>query len=88
MLNEENNQTPETMTPEQFAHLGGGQIAYVKPMMSEDVARVFPQVQGVQPGIRLFALLNADGTPLMLTDSRDAAFANAWEHQLHTVSLH
>ncbi len=88
MIEQANTQTSESMTAEQFALLGGGHIAYVKPMMSEDVARVFPQVQGVQPGIRLFALLNADGTPLMLTDSRDAAIANAWEHELHTVSLH
>jgi len=26
--------------------------------------------------------------PIMLTDSRDAAIANAWENQLQTVSLH
>jgi len=29
----------------------------------------------------------ADGTPIMLTDSKDAAIANAWEHQLETVSV-
>ena len=33
-------------------------------------------------------LLSATGMPLMLTDSRDAAIANAWEHQLQTVSVH
>jgi hypothetical protein len=38
--------------------------------------------------LKLFALLGADGTPIMLTDSRDAAIANAWENQLQTVSLH
>jgi hypothetical protein len=36
----------------------------------------------------LFALLAADGTPIMLTDSKDAAIANAWENELQTVSLH
>jgi hypothetical protein len=88
MSNENRENLLSSLTPEQFAHLGGGQVAYVKPILSDDVARLFPQVAGVQPGIRLFALLNADGTPLMLTDSRDAAIANAWEHKLHTVSLH
>jgi len=76
------------LTPEQFAHLGGGAIAYVKPLRSEDAARLFPQIEGLQPGMKLFALLGADGSPIMLTDSRDAAIANAWQHELQTVSLH
>ena len=76
------------MTNEQFAHLGGGAVAYVKPIRSEDVSRIFPQAPPIQPGLQLYALLGADGTPMLLTDSRDAALANAWEHELHTVSLH
>ena len=88
MLNENEATTNSVMTPEQFAHLGGGHIAYVKPLASEDALRLFPQVQGVEPGMRLFALVGADGSPIMLTDSRDAAIANAWQHQLQTVSLH
>jgi hypothetical protein len=88
MMNEASDKTFSPMTPEQFAHLGGGHVAYVKPLLSEEAQRLFPQVEGVQPGLRLFALVNADGTPIMLTDSRDAAIANAWENQLQTVSLH
>ena len=76
------------VTPEQLAHLGGGSIAYVKPMRSEEVQRLFPQIADLKPGLQLFALVAADGTPIMLTDSRDAAIANAWEHQLETVSVH
>ncbi len=33
-------------------------------------------------------LLGADGTPILLTDSRETALANASENQLQTVSLH
>ena len=76
------------LTPEQFAHRGGGQVAYVKPMSVDDVKRLFPQVEGLRPGTQLFALLGADGSPLLLTDSKDAAIANAWEHELQTVSVH
>ena len=76
------------LTPHEFAHLGDGAVAYVKPINSEDVARLFPQAPTLRPGVRLFALLGADGSPIMLTDSRDAAIANAWEHELETVSLH
>ncbi len=77
-----------TLTDEQFANLGGGHVAYVKAMLSDDVARLFPQAPPIQPGLKLFALLAADGTPIMLTDSKDAAIANAWEHELQPVSLH
>ena len=76
------------LTPQEFAHLGDGALAYVKAINSEDVSRLFPQAPPLRPGITLFALLGADGSPIMLTDSRDAAIANAWEHQLQTVSLH
>jgi hypothetical protein len=31
---------------------------------------------------------SADGTPIMLTDSREAAVANAWSNSLETVSVH
>jgi len=71
-----------------LAALGEGQMAYVRPLLSEDVARFFPQAPKIQPGLQLFALLSASGEPIVLTDSRDAAVANAWAHDLETVSLH
>ena len=80
--------TNSPFTPEQFAKLGAGQVAYVREMMSDDVKRLFPQANELQSGIRLFALLSADGAPIALTDSRDTAVASAWENQLQTVSVH
>ena len=88
MLNQNKNNVASPLSDEQFAHLGGGMLAYVRPIRSEDVSRLFPQVPPVRPGLQLFALLGADGSPIMLTDSRDAAVANAHEHELMTVSLH
>jgi hypothetical protein len=76
------------ITPEQLAQMGDGAIAYVRQMRSEDIQLAFPQIGEIEPGLRLFALLSADGTPILLTDSRDDAFANAWEHDLETVSVH
>lgn len=78
----------EIMSPEVFAGLGGGEIAYVKPMTSDAIRKAFPNVPPLEPGLSLWALLNADGTPIMVADSREAAFHNAWEHNLQTVSLH
>lgn len=86
MTHEDHKAAP--LTPQEFAHLGGGSLAYVRPIASEDVVRLFPQAPALQPGMRLFALLAADGSPILLTDSRDAALANARENELQTVSLH
>ena len=86
-MNKDLNRTP-AMTPEALALLGGGKIAYVKAVRSEDVAAMFPQAPQLQPGMQLFSLHAADGTPIMLTDSREAAIANAWSQELETVSVH
>jgi hypothetical protein len=76
------------MTQQQLAALGEGQIAYLKPMLSEDIRKAFPQAPQLAPGLKLFALFGADGMPILLADSRAAALANAWENELQTVSLH
>ena len=77
-----------SVSPEMLAHLGEGLIAYVKPIKSEDVPNLFPQAPEIAPGMKLFALHAADGTPMMLTDSRESAVANAWSHELQAVSVH
>jgi hypothetical protein len=88
MKTEMMNTRVPTISPEALAHLGDGEIAYVKSIRSEDVATLFPQAPQIEPGVKLFALHAADGTPIMLTDTREAAVANAWSHELETVSVH
>ncbi len=84
----EPNATHPAITQEALAQLGDGELAYVKPIRSEDVAKQFPQAPEMAPGIMLFALHAADGTPIMLTDTREAAVANAWSQELEPVSVH
>jgi hypothetical protein len=78
----------QLMSPENFAGLGGGRIAYVKPLNSEQARGLFPSMPPVAPGLELWALLGADGSPIMLADSREAVVMNAHENDLETVSLH
>jgi hypothetical protein len=87
LKNELENRHP-VMSEQAFAVLGGGKIAYVKPIRSEDVHVLYPDAPMMQPGLRLFALHAADGTPILVTDSREAAVANARTHELETVSVH
>ena len=87
MMNERTMNTT-VMSKQAFAVLGGGKIAYVKPIRSEDVHNLYPEAPQLQPGLKLFALHAADGTPILVTDSREAAVANALTHELETVSVH
>ncbi|HEY7384082.1 MAG TPA: DUF1150 domain-containing protein [Beijerinckiaceae bacterium] len=87
-MNNDVRTSPIQLSANDLAALGEGEVAYVKAMQSEDVQRLFPQAPAMDPGLQLFALLSANGTPILLTDSRDAAVANAWAHDLRTVSLH
>ncbi|OKL44355.1 DUF1150 family protein [Pseudovibrio exalbescens] len=76
------------MAQEAFAEFGTGELAYVKKVSDADLHRMFPgaDLDGVDQPV--WALLSADGSPILLTDSRDAALANAMEQELEAVSLH
>ncbi|MFM8701221.1 MAG: DUF1150 family protein [Hyphomicrobiales bacterium] len=76
------------MSIEALAALGGGKLAYLKPIKSDDIGIIFPGAPQIASGLNLFALLAADGSPILITDSRDAALANAMEQDLETVSIH
>ena len=80
--------TNPIITQDALAHLGDGRLAYVKAIRSEDVAGMFPLAPEIAPGVTLFALHAADGTPIMLTDTRESAIASAWSNELEAVSVH
>jgi hypothetical protein len=89
-MNNNMNRTTDIheISPEALQGLGGGKLAYVKTIRSEDVQKHFPQAPELAAGTLLYALHAADGTPIMLTDSREAAIANAWSNELQAVSVH
>jgi hypothetical protein len=67
---------------------GEGELAYIKQLKAKDVAELFPQLGGLPDGIDLYAVVSADGTPMVLTDSRSAALENVEECELELVTLH
>lgn len=77
-----------TLSSEDFAVLGGSRLAYVKAVRSEDIAFLCPDAPMLAPGQCVFVLHAADGTPILVTDTKEAALANAASEQLETVSLH
>jgi hypothetical protein len=86
-MNSESNEK-QVMPAQAFATLGGGRIAYVRSLKSEDARNLFPSMPEIASGLDLWALLAADGTPIMLADSREAVLMNAHEHELEPVSIH
>jgi hypothetical protein len=71
-----------------LAKLGGGKIAYIKIMSSDEARRMYPTVQGLPQGISVYALHAADGTPIALTDSHQAAVGHAMGDELEVASVH
>jgi hypothetical protein len=79
---------PPAMSAKDLANLGGGKLAYIKVLTTDQAKMMFPSVQGIPAGIRLYALNAADGTPLALTDSHQAAVGHALGDELEIASLH
>lgn len=84
LLKEANNR----LTESELAHIGSGEIGYIRKMRSEEVSRCFPEAPDIDPNLDLWALFGADGTPILLTDNRSSTFYKAAEDELRTVSLH
>ncbi|MBX9589289.1 MAG: DUF1150 domain-containing protein [Hyphomonadaceae bacterium] len=76
------------MSMTELAKLGGGKVAYIKVMTHDEARQLFPAVEGLPAGIDLYALHAADGTPLVLTDSHQAAVGHAMGDELEIASVH
>jgi hypothetical protein len=76
------------LTQSQLAHIGAGEVGYIRKMSVDEVNRCFPQAPEIDPKLDLWALFGADGTPILLTDNRSSTFFKAAEDELRTVSLH
>jgi hypothetical protein len=76
------------LTDQQFAHLGGGVLGYVKQIEVRDAVSMLGSSVNVPPNTKLFCLYNADGRPISISGSREAAVGNAMQNDLIAASLH
>jgi len=77
-----------TVSPEQLQAIGNGFLAYVKPIAVEDASKMVGGPVEAGPEGKLFALYNANGVPISISRSYEAAVGNAMEHELLPASLH
>jgi hypothetical protein len=76
------------MSPMAFAAFGANAVGYVRQMTTEEVGQIYPYVPQLVPGLTVFVLHAADGTPLNITDSVDGIARAAESHAIETVSVH
>ena len=88
MNERQDDESETTMSPKELALLGEGEVAYIRQLDFDDAERLFPTLDDTPEGIDLFAVLAADGTPIALADSRNAAIANAIANDLVPLSVH
>jgi hypothetical protein len=82
------DKTDLKMTDQQFAHLGGGVVGYVKEIESKEAKTLLGGNVQVPTKAKLFCLYNADGSPISISGSREAALGDAMSHDLIPASVH
>jgi hypothetical protein len=76
------------MSPKAFAEYGCNAFGYVRQMRSEEAVALYPQAPALVPGLTVFVLHAADGTPLCITESFEEASRDAESSQLAPVRVH
>ncbi len=77
-----------SISPEQLQAIGNGFLGYVKAIGTDDAARMLGQPVEAGPEGKLFALFNANGAPISISQSFEAAVGNAEEHELVAARVH
>lgn len=71
-----------------LAALGNGALGYIREIEAGHAAKLLGPRINVPDNIKLFCLYGADGTPMSISGSFEAAFVAAREHELTPVSVH
>ena len=76
------------LTPQDLALLGEGDLGYIREIAINEARRLLGGQASVAPDSKLFCLYNADGTPVSISGSTEAALGSAFEHELMAMSVH
>lgn len=76
------------LTPQDLALLGEGDLGYIREIEVTEAQRLLGGQASVSPDSKLFCLYNADGTPVSISGSKEAALGSAFEHELMPMSVH
>lgn len=84
---EDVKKTPD-ISEADLAHLGGGALAYIREIEGKEATRLLGKETVLAPNSKLFCLYHANGTPVSISGTREAAIGSAFEHELMPMSVH
>lgn len=87
-MNTDDNRKNVELSPQDLATLGEGALGYIREIELREAQRLLGGQASVAPNSKLFCLYNADGTPVSISGSREAALGSAFEHELMAMSVH
>jgi hypothetical protein len=87
-MNTNNDKEAFEVSPEELAQIGNGALSYIREIEGRDVIRLVGPQARVKPDAKLFCLFNANGSPISISGTREAAVVSAGEHELVPISLH
>jgi hypothetical protein len=76
------------LSAEALAAMGGGAIGYVREIRAAEAAKMLGHRIALKPQATLFCLYNADGSPISISQTREAALGSASEHELVAIGVH
>jgi len=82
------NKFHPNVSPAELQAIGSGFLAYVKPMDAQDASKLLGQEVEIPAGQHLYGLFNANGAPISISQSFEAAAGSAVEHELTPVRVH
>ncbi|MEI8180555.1 DUF1150 family protein [Aestuariivirga sp.] len=85
MMNEKKS---ADLTPQDLALLGEGALGYIREIEINEAQRLLGTGASVSAESTLFCLYHADGTPVSISGSKEAALGSAFEHELMAMSVH
>jgi hypothetical protein len=82
------NKTETKISTNELAHMGGGVLGYVREIEGASAKALLGGKTMFPPHAKLYALFNADGSPISISGSREAALGDAMNHDLIPASVH
>lgn len=76
------------LSAEELAMLGEGALGYIREIEAKEAKRLLGGKAKVAPHQKLFCLYSANGAPVSISGSREAALGSALEHELMPMSVH
>ena len=87
-MDAENMKKALTFSEQDLARLGGGALAYIREIKGQEATRLLGSEMVIPADSRLFCLYHANGMPVSISETREAAIGSAFEHERLPMSVH